>query len=199
MAKLSKAEFADRCGMNTRALSVYIQRKKVSIDGDELDDQEPKNKVFLEKRAVKKGLRENKKPESKSVDKPKADQGDLDEWSKLEREKLQEQVEKLKHENRKLKLGNEKTVGSFIPVDHANILILQMSEAIHLSWEAELGDVLSRLSSKFQLTRDEITEIKREKTVASNNSRQRSVKEAKKMLRKLQNETSDKRGVGEHD
>lgn len=201
MAKLSKQEFADKCGMNTRSLAVYISREKVVMNNkDELDDRNPKNAVFIAKYS-KKAAAKGKKPEpvnGEEKKEPAADQGNLDEWTKLEREKLQEQVEKLKHENRKLKLGNEKTVGTFIPVDHVTILAVHLSEAIHLAWENEFESVIVDIGGRFGLSREEITTIKSQKVALSNISRERALKECKKMLRRLQNETSDKKGVGEH-
>lgn len=194
MAKLSKAEFAEKCGIKTKDLSVYISREKVIVNDDgELDDKEPKNSLFISKYSSKAEAKGKDKE-----DKPKTDQADLDEWAKLEREKLQEQVEKLKHENRKLKLGNEKTVGSFVQVDNVTLLMVQLSEAIHLAWENEFEAVIVDIGGRFGLSREEITTIKAAKVVLSNISRERALKDAKKMLRRLQNETSDKKGVGEH-
>ncbi len=197
MAKLSKLEFSEKCGMNTRNLAVYISRDKIIVNSDgDLDDKDPKNAAFLNKyskKAAAKG-KERTEPEASN---PKPTEA-LDEWSQLEKEKLQEQVEKLKHENRKLKLTNEKTVGSFVQVDHVTLLMVQLSEAIHLAWENEFESVIVDMGGRFGLSREEITSIKSQKVALSNISRERSLKEAKKMLRRLRNETSDKKGVGEH-
>lgn len=203
MALLSRLELAEKFNVPTNQLAVMISRaskgKKILMDGDYVNDTNPMNKAWIDKYQQKAIAKGGKKTERREKETGSDESEENNSYALLEKEKLKEQVEKLKNENRKLKLNNEKTVGNFIPVDHANVLILQLSEAIHLSWESELHDVLSKLSSRFQLTRDEITEIKKEKTSASNSARQRSIKEAKKLLRKLQNDTSDKRGVGEHD
>lgn len=221
MTLLSKKEFAKDCGMPTKSLAVYVLNKKVKYtdDGNIDIDIEP-NKSFLAKYSRKAEAKGKVKPKLQIVKKEKvinekipktenknikkADEDFDDEientgYSNLETEKLKQQVEKLKNENRKLSLSNEKTLGNFIPTEHAIILVTQLSEAIHLAWENELEDFILKFAAKNRLTRDEITELKKEKIKSTNLSRERAVKEAIKMLKRFQNEASLKRGVGEHD
>lgn len=186
MTLLSKKEFAARCGMPTKSLSVYALSRKVVYTEDQVDTEIEPNISFLEKYSRKAEAKGN--PEAKQSG-----------YSNLETEKLKQQIEKLKNENRKLSLSNEKTLGNFIPTEHADILITQLSEAIHMAWENELDDFILKFSAKNQLSRDEITVLKKEKVSSTNISRSRAVKEAKKMLRRYQDEASIKRGVGEHD
>lgn len=202
MAKLSKLEFAAKCGINTREFSVYLSRGKIILmDSGEIDDTDSKNIAFATKRAAKAVLKNRpveQKQELNTSDGHRGGGPELDEYSKLELEKLKQTVEKLKNENRKIKLNNEKTVGIFVPVDHVVLLMVQLSEAVHLAWENEFEDVIVGIAGRYGLSREEITQLKKQKIDSSNISRERAVKEAKKQLRRLQNETSDSKGVGEH-
>ena len=57
MAKLSKKEFAEMCGMETNKFSVYVQRRKVVIGEDGLiDTNYHVNKAFIAKHANKSGF-----------------------------------------------------------------------------------------------------------------------------------------------
>lgn len=209
MSLLTKREFAAKCGMPTKSLAVYVLNRKVVYTSDDwINDQVEPNKSFLAKYARKAQAKgkialpvyedspatpEKKIPTTKEADQP------IISYTNLETEKLKQQIEKLKNENRKLALNNEKTLGNFIPTEHAIILITQLSEAIHLAWENELEDFIKKFAAKNQLTREEITHLKKEKINSTNISRERAVKEAKKTLKRFQNETSISRGVGEHD
>lgn len=196
MAKLSKSEFAEKCGMTSNALAVYIGRKKIFLnESGEIDDQDGKNKLFLQKYSQKAGIKKVTIPEIQSQTKIELDDS---EFTELTLEKLKLQVEAQKHDNYKKEQAINKAAGNFIPVSHVELVILHLSEAINLSWENEFEDVLNRIAITHGLTREEITALKKEKVKLSNTSRERAVKEAKKSIRGLQAETSDKRGVGEH-
>lgn len=63
MAKLSKKEFAELCGMETNKLAVYVQRKK-AIAGDDglFDTANLTNKAFIAKHSHKSGIQLPKEP-----------------------------------------------------------------------------------------------------------------------------------------
>ncbi len=74
MAIISKKEFADLCGMNTRALAVYIKRGKVVVDGEWIDSELPQNALLIQKRSTKKVIHDSKKPPAEvapKIEKPK--------------------------------------------------------------------------------------------------------------------------------
>lgn len=222
MAFLTKKEFAERIAFDTKKLAIYHGLGKVVYTDDgRLNDQIEPNKSFLEtyrQKAIAKGLiREEKtlmlirppRPEEmepgyieksrKEAEAEGKEQENKETFAELQRKKLVEQVEKLQNENRKLKLGNEKVVGNFVPVDQVKLIIIQLSEAIHLAWENETEERDNRLAAKYKLERTEITELRADRNNSINITKERAIKNAKTMLRRLQNETSDKREVGEHD
>jgi hypothetical protein len=219
MAFLTKKEFAERCGMNTKNLAVYKKNGKVVYTDDgRLNDQIEPNKSFLEtysqKALAKKGVKELRlirppRPEEMEegfieAERKIAEEKDEDlkeslSYAALQKKKLEEQVEKLKNENRKLKLGNEKVVGNYVPTDQVRLILIQFGEAIHLAWENEMEERDGRLAAKYKLDREQITELRSDRNNSVNITKERALKNAKTMLRRLQNETSDKREVGEHD
>lgn len=220
MAFLTKKEFADRCGIKTSNLSNYEKRGKVVYTEDgRLNDQVEPNKSFLSDRKVKSEIKKedgkhlvNTRPprpeemEPRYIEKSRKEavekSDELEEketFVELQRRKLVEQVEKLQNENRKLKLGNEKVVGNFVPIDQVKVIMIQLSESIHLAWENEMEERDNRLASKYKLERTEITELRADRNNAINITKERAIRNAKLMLRRLQNDTSDKREVGEHD
>src|SRR5688572_23421791 len=61
-----KKEFADLCGIPTNALAVYVQRNKVILSGDYVDDSIEQNRDFLKKRQEKLGITAEVKTEKPS-------------------------------------------------------------------------------------------------------------------------------------
>lgn len=217
MALFYKKDFAAKAGITTSRLSSWWKAGKVIYEKNGMiNDENPINQKFLvdekTRQAKKDGPKELKltrppRPEEMEpgyIERSRKEAIDQDEDEKetfveLQRKKLVEQVEKLQNENRKLKLGNEKVVGNFVPIDQVKSIIIQLSEAIHLAWENEMEERDNRLASKYKLERTEITELRTDRNNTINITKERAIRNAKTMLRRLQNETSDKREVGEHD
>jgi len=199
MAFLTKQEFSERCGIQTKDLAVYIGRKKIKVKNDLIDTTISPNSAFLMKYSAKKAVKQSKSaPEERGKAIQTKVELDDSEFAELTLEKLKLQVEAERHKNQKLEQLNNKVAGNFIPVPQVEILIMHLSEAINLAWENEFEDSLNQIAIRHQLSREEITQLKKEKVRVSNASRERAIKEAKKSIRVLQAETSDKRGVGEH-
>lgn len=203
MALLSKSELSERFMLPTKQLAVMIKRgidnKKIMMDGDRIDDSNPLNKAWInkytQKAIAKNGGQAPEKPKTQNS----AGEESENEYANLELIKLKEQVRELQNKNKKLELGNEKVVGNFIQVEQVKQVIIHLSEAIHLAWENEIQERDNRLAARYQLSREQIAEIRADRNGTVNMSKQRAIKEAKRMLRLFQDQTSDKRGVGEHD
>ena len=204
MALLTKKEFSVRCGMTTKMLAAYAseKRRKVVYTGDRVNDQIEPNRTFMLMQSQKRLAKGKTSPDKVHLANQQKEQGQTEvdtSFLMLEKEKLRLQVAKLENENKKLTLGNEKTQGNFIPVEFVSMVVLQLSEAIHQAWENELDDFILKFAAKNGLTRQEIIMLRAEKIASSNSSREKAIVQAKKMIRTAQRETSDKRGVGEHD
>lgn len=206
MPKYSKPEFAKLCGIKPNVLSIYIAREKVIVTDGVIDGSDYKNAAFLQKRSGKDApLTLTKQsspflPESPALPQVNAKPDKFTDisYAFLEKEKLRMQVEELEKKNRKMDQMHEKAQGESIPTAQATLLIMQLSEAINGSWENEFEDVLNKISHKHQLSRLEIADLKKMKAIVANTAREKAVKEAMKMLRRIQVEYAEKKGVGEH-
>ncbi len=208
MAKLSKKEVGELCGIDPKNIAVYIGRGKLDLnENGEIDSEDPKNKIFIEKYSRKAEVKKMRVAEStiparkvsEVIKSAKVDSdGTLLMFEKLERQKLELQGEELAGKVLKLKLANEKMLGAFIPTEQVKFLTIQLSEAIHLAWENELDDVLMKVAAKYGMSREEISEIKKEKTEHTNTARQKAIQTTKTMLRRIQAEVALERGRGEH-
>lgn len=214
---LTKKEFAERCGMTTSNLAVYALPKngKIVYSGDRVNPNIEPNKSFLEKwreknkvklelgeDSVNNKLREKssfalKEPRVEFKD-TSADIKPVSEYARLELELKQSQVRQALENEKKLRIANERHSGNSIPADHVKLLLIQLSESIHLAWENEWDDFVLKIAAKNQMTRDEVSELKQMKIEIVNNSRSKAIQTAKTNLRRLQKETANKRGVGEH-
>lgn len=213
MAVYSRPEFAKLCGVSVESLRVYISRKKVvelaegGIDGNDLKNIafQQKHSSRSENKEVPPALPLFKPPAAvhapeppKSPLKPPVQKVVDESYAFLEKEKLRMQVEELEKKNRKMDQAHEKAQGESVPTAQVTMLILQLSEAIHGAWETVFEEALNEIAHKHQLSRLEITELKRTKAKVSNGSREKAVKEAMKMLRRVQAEFAESKGVGEH-
>lgn len=215
MAKLTYAEFGERCGIDEKNVYVYISRGKLNVTPDrEIDDQDLKNKDFIQKymlkakqKAIRRGESGEKMPgvvasEGVSGDgkqKPQRDPDTMLAWEKLEKQKAELQIKELEQKSIKLELQNRKSRGEFIPVDQVRFLLIQAVEGVHLAWENEFDDFLIQMSSKYGISREEMAKIKAEKVNVSNSARAKAISVAKTGLRRIQHEVSVQRGRGEHD
>lgn len=218
MAKLTHNECAEKCGMHSKNLYVYIGRGKIDVlENGDIDDQDLKNKAFIEKYIRKAAVKAAKKGEAKEAvvasegvsgnGKPKQSGGAANgktgegilAWEKLEKQKAQLVIKELEGKTLKLDLANRKLQGDFIPVEAVRFLLTQLSEADHLAWENELENALIEMAGRYGLTRDEAAEMKRGKVAVINRIREKALTQAKAGLKRVQAEVSIQRGRGEHD
>lgn len=219
MALHTKAKFATLCNIPNNRLTIYINRVKgktrVVVRKDGLiDDEDPVNVYFLNKRTVhseKKGIVLPGVSETKPISAPhvpvkmvtQAKKPDLmDEKRTLlyegDRLAMQLKNEKLEAEIIKIRLANQKSMGEFARVDQVKSLFVVYSESLNSAVETIFDDLIRRVSLKYQLTREEITELKAEKNNSINKAKERAIKIAKDSLRKAQQALSEKKGVGDH-
>lgn len=210
MAKLSKKEVGEMCGIDPKNIAVYIGRDKLNVtDRGEIDSEDPKNKLFIEKYARKAEVKRLRKAEAKEEvpavnGKPRQvvnvdTDGTLLLFEKLERAKLEAQVTELEERTKKLKISNEQKQGDFIKTEHAQFLITQFSENNNTTWENVLEDFVITMAAQFNLPREKMMAIKDEKVAAVNRAREKTIAATKAAMRKFQAEVAILRGRGEHE
>lgn len=210
MAKLSKKEFAERCGIGYNALCVYVGRKKLNVlESGEIDDQDEKNHAFYIKysrKASSKGVTPEKPPSDlpkspfapSQVRKTAAPVADNSSLANLETQKLELQIKKLSNENLKIEMSHQKIAGQFVKVDQTLRLFTIYSEACNTAWEIVLEEFINAFGAKYQLDREEIVRLRSEKNKSINLAKERALRIAKTALKNLYEKVADEKGIGEH-
>lgn len=205
MAKLSKDEVAEKCGMPRKSLMVYIGRGKLTVlDSGDIDDQDQKNKAFIHKysrKAAMKGILPQTEDEeliSESLRSGQKKEPSDNNLIGMEAEKLALQNKKLQAEIERLTLANKKTTGNNLPTEHIQPVIIHLSEQIYLQCEGAIDTLITEICGRHQIARSEMVSLRQLKVDIINKAKIRGVEEAKKQIRRISREVSDKRGVGEH-
>jgi len=204
MAKFSKKEFADRCGMATKNLAVYIKRGKVILlDDDYIDDVDHRNLAFLQKQKVKNGEKEvivANVPALKS-DKP-AKSAEVDEnnnYAALDLKKTSVQVEKLEQEVRLLKLKEEKLKGVVVPSELIKPVFLQHNQSIITEVHNSSAEFARIFAKKHSLNVNDVAEINGELIKWFNLAINKATVLSVKSIDNIVNDYSEKKGVGERE
>jgi hypothetical protein len=201
-------------------IATYITRGKLIASGKYIDDQLPENRDWLLKRIgsaapiidkttainyedeIKKTVSEKidrQLPEKNNRKEPKvkdpnrsATNGFL-----LDLELKQKDIEKRTEEVEILKIKKDKMRGQYIEYDIVLSLMVNHSESIKSVWEASFDDFITKFAAMNSLTREQLTELKREFIKTANTATERFVSNSKKVLRKISNQLSEEKGVGE--
>lgn len=196
MAKLSKSEFATKCGMKSNGLAVYIKRGKVIANGDEIDDTIPQNKIFMANHAT---AEKGKVPSVKKGKSEKPDKLDekVEQALNLDNEKKKIEIERAEL-NRQLlqaKLGQQ--AGRVIPVDALKLALEQHFRDITVYVGQGLKNLSDEIARKAKWNLNQKSELNATMERILNDSVNRAIDATTSTLRNMQKEYSLKRGVGE--
>ncbi|NCX55614.1 MAG: hypothetical protein EBW87_00225 [Burkholderiaceae bacterium] len=197
MALYSKKEFAALCGMNTRQLSVYINRNKVICRDDEtIDDADPVNSGFVEIRKSKgKSVRvvakkQAKKTVEKSVDSAGPSPGS--ELLELEKRRKTSDLE-LKEQEKALKqLQILKAQGKVVPTDLVRNLFSVHFKETHLGFKQMIDVLISEIGQKYRLNANQIAELRAKSVELLNKIIEKNVENSKRSVETLVVEFSAK-------
>src|ERR1700747_3523027 len=122
MALFSKKEFAEKCGLGTNQLSIYIKRGNVVLTGDSVDNTLDKNRAFIQKKQSKKTipqviLPENTQKVAQTITEDQLNamlDGEIPLLVESERLLKYLQTEKIKRENDRLDIDIAKKRGAII-------------------------------------------------------------------------------------
>lgn len=192
MAKLTREQFVKKYGLLAATLRKHISRGKVVERNGFIDTEAEINKQYIAniygKIETESGIddvsdesdndyQNDSTPKLKSID-------------KLRAEKLEEEITKLR-------LANEKSRGELIPVDVVKPLFIQFSKSIMTSFQNEAESILTEISHKHKLNREDQSELRSRFTTIINQAVDEGVKDSKKNIKHLSNEYSESRGRGE--
>ncbi|HXP50681.1 MAG TPA: hypothetical protein VN922_12035 [Bacteroidia bacterium] len=210
MAFHTREEFALKCGLSKSNLFNYITRGNVILNGELIDDTNEKNKSFLEKRKAKAKQVSNEKQtkvieaagQPPQIETDEATQNEVplpnQTYSESERQLKYQDVLKRQKENEKLELEIKKKQGELIPVEMVKSIVVSLTENVKIAWTDATDDMIIHISAKYHLTREDAAELKIKQNSILNKAVDKYVDTTKKSLKRIQQEYSEKKNVGEH-
>lgn len=174
---ISKKEYADRCSMSPGNLSNYIKRGEVIVTDKKIDVSLPENIGFLDKRL-------------KKTDKSHSDRSQEYQLKAIE-------IEKKKKETSLLELKKQKALGIVIPTDIVKILFTQHFKSILTEFDNSIDRILTKISKVKKLTNVERSKFRGELKVELNAAVDRSIIQSRRSIKKMIEEYTEVRGVGE--
>lgn len=198
------------CGMNSRKLSIYIGREKVVLTGDDyINDTDEKNRLFLEKHSnkeVKEPIVKSKEPVKKDSNIDESNTESEDEQKidpakplyQIEREKKIADLEKTKAETVYKELQIAKIKGQQIPTELVKSVVSILSKSLVSAFKDGSDLMLIEISKRKKLSGTETAELKGLFTKIINESSIKAMAEARKGIKIIANDFSEKREVGEH-
>lgn len=168
MALYNKKEFSILCGIETKNLSVYISRKKVVLnENDLIDDKNQINAAFIIKASAK---IENKSVEpvvyeakvirntTKNTEEQEEDNENLS-IAALDRKKLELDIEKKQADLEKVVLSNSRAKGEVIPFGLIKPLITQNNQSLTTEFKNAADGIILEIAKKKDLSSIEVAEL----------------------------------------
>jgi len=205
MGLFTKKEFAENCGIKTKELSVYVQRKKVFLTSEGLvDDQNIINALFLQKCLAKppKVAKDESVPDVEKPQKPEKAQkaqisekkkqtdSKIDERFDLDTEKKKMEIEKLRRESMTAEMQHEKLMGRLVPTDPVKNLIIQTIKTYTVSFKQAADKIILEFGKRYKMNRNDAAEMRGELVSAINKASEEGIAESKKSVMHLVREYS---------
>jgi hypothetical protein len=225
MALNKRTEFAEKCNLSPGNLSNYIARGKVILSGDYIDDSIDPNKSFLLKRQTEEytGKRDiepvqelppksKKEPSKKKelqikdpvkVVPPVPNVGESQKFQQkrqlfdVDLDQKMLDLETSKENLELIKLKKEKIQGVVIPTDQAKIVVIQLSKSFTVAFSNASDDILTQMSKKKGFSAEEVADLRGSFRKIINSAVNEAVDSAKKQIKNIVSEYSERRGVGE--
>lgn len=197
MALLSKQEFADKCGIKTKELAVYLKRRKVIQNDNEMyNDAEALNIAFMKKMQERKGTQTTTtttttveeiptvetetvitlkaiKGGKKNTPKPPANENEDNEDGgiyDLDKKKLKLDIEKKAADLESVLLKNARAKGEVIPFGLMLPIITQNNQSITTAYKNAADAWIIEIAKKHDLGAEYTAEIKKSLTETINNA-----------------------------
>jgi len=214
MALLTKKEFSELCGIRTKDLSVYIQRKKVLVENEMIDDTNEINRAFKTKclNKPKKQVEVHTKSDITPPDPPSSNSKNLEneEFSRenthtvnitdralkkmdIDYEKKQKEIERLDQEMRLARLQEEKLLGKLIPTDMVKNLFAQHFKSVTLTFKQAADLIAVEFGKKAKIARNDQAELRGQLVTIINRAIEDGITESKRSLAHIVHEYSQTR------
>lgn len=195
MALYNKKEFSKLCGIETKNLSVYIMRKKVVVDENELiDTTNQLNAAFILKAQAKTVNKGQNIPEEPVVYEAKVIKNDSKQTQNedesedvlsiaaLDRKKLELDVKKKEADLEAVLIKNAKTKGEVIPFELMKPLIAQNNQSLTTAFKNAADEILSAMAKKKNFSNTEVAELNGTLVQAINSAIQKATDQSIKTL-----------------
>jgi len=194
MGLLTKKEFAEKCGIQTKVLSVYIKRGKVIVSGSGIiDDTNLVNMQFVKNQELiprkKTRVSENEpvvlseKPQKAQKREKKNDNHTkLDERFDLDTEKKKMEIEKLQRESRVAEAQHQKLMGKMLPTDPVKTLFIQTIKAYTVSFRQAAEKIIMEFAAINKMNRNDLAQMRGELISAINRAAEDGNTESKKAV-----------------
>lgn len=204
MAKLSRTEFAEECGVTPVYLTQYIKRGKVIIDADgSVDTKKRINLDFKEARTDKSSVIIDKKPvvvkESKSK-LPPLPQGETASDTRKYNLELQLKhltIEKAEQEVELNRIRIAKQTGEVIPTDLVRVVVAQIFKGVTTAFHQGCDNFISVIAKQTGMNATDKAKLRGELIGIVNQSVIDGQAENKANIKNIVEEYSEKRGQGE--
>lgn len=205
MARYSKDEVIQMCGIKKESarsyFKNYVDRGKLVLSGDFIDDSIPVNAEFIRKRVNTTGTPHvPQQPSSTSTKKlhyeePKYDKSKFD----LDKQLKQQELLKKEAETRLLNLREEKIRGEIVPIELIKNLMVTHTKSIVTAQKDGIEDLLININKEARLTGAQLAKLRGKMVEILNIAVDKAISTTKKDLDVIIGQISTKREVGEHD
>lgn len=198
----TKKAFATVCGIQTKDLSVYIQRKRVVVDADgEINIDHPLNKIFLEDKLSKNKRKAADTSQVKSFDEDKSDLNEAETEgltiTQLTRRRKILDIKKIDKEVDLLTIKRDKLNGEVIPTELVKIIMYRKTALLVNRFKDHWEDHLTKLSGELRLSGDQLAKLRGEMVYHINQASDEALNTAKKEINQMIDEFKITRAKGE--
>lgn len=200
--KHTKQAFATVCGIKTKDLSVYIGRGQVVVEGEEIDIENPINKVFLEKRLSKKKNHLPAKQAKASTTPNVATESAISEGMSLteiqKRKKLAD-LKKVGQETELLKLREMKIKNEIVPVEDVKNVFLQFRHHVSNATKDAIEQMLIETAEESRWSNEVFAKKRKRLIEVMNRSIITAAEMTKRSIGIVTQNYAESKEVGEHD
>ena len=177
----------------------------------EIDDADPVNFMFLQKRMSKLERKVVGNPPKKKEEKAKPEPAKKPQNEEISRQNTnRNELLEMDKEKGKLDLNQRRNViqmqelelakkrGELIPTEIVRKLVIQQSEGTKIAYTEACENLIVILSQKKQMTSDEVSDIRKQFMAIVNSAIDTSIEITKRNMVEIVKEFSQKRGVGQH-
>ena len=216
MPLYSRPDFSKVIGMSTSNLSNYIKAKKVLLSGEFINTDLPQNKYWIEQRYQT--LRRKKKQvtddlialaatsdpmehiEEDQEGRPrrgtKTEAAPTSDWTLLEIEKKQVDIERQKTQIDLNRLKIQKQEGELIPTELMKPIISQLAMSFVASFKQASENLITEIGHKKKMKADDIADIRSRLGFIINTASTNGVEDAKKQVSAIAEEVSEEAPIG---